>query len=243
MIFKDTSSKQGIVEDIDFLCDTDDTSYPIAQKVRNVNRWGDKFVALALNSDGRWQWDDTNWTDLPIGRQDLVAEQYDYQILAASPSTGQDFLRVLRVEVLDSSGNWTKLKRIDQADIYNQSLTDFLKTSGTPLYYDDMANTIFLYPKPSANITLGLKVYFQRNFSYFTSSDTTKVPGIPSVFHRYLSLGASFDYAVKKQLPQKNDINVEILKMEEAIKEFFAFRNKDEKVQVSSKYRRQGWAV
>jgi hypothetical protein len=238
MIFSDTSTKQGIVEDIDFLCDTDTTAYPLAQKVRNVNRWYDRMTSLLLDADGRWQWDDTNWTDLPVGVATLVNDQQDYSVFTAVPSSGQDYLKITRVEVKNASGNWVLLKPIDQVDVYDQSLTDFLKTSGMPQYYDKVGASIMLYPKPATNyvtLTGGLKVYFQRAPSYFSASDTTKQPGFPSLFHRYLSYGASFDYCVKKQLPQKADLEKSILEMEDAVKTFFVLRNKDERLGLTSK--------
>jgi len=52
MQFSDTSTKQGIVEDIDFNCDTDSGTYPTAQKVRNVNSWYDRAITIILGADG-----------------------------------------------------------------------------------------------------------------------------------------------------------------------------------------------
>lgn len=235
MVYSDTSTKQGIVEDIDFLLDTDANLYPLSQKTRNVNRWYDRAVSIFLESDGRWQWDDTNWTDLPIATSSLVADQQDYAVLAAVPDAGEDYLKLTRVEVKDSAGNWSKLIPIDQADLVDQSLTDFKKTSGTPMYYDQIGPSIFLYPKPSTSISSGLKVFFQRAPSYFTASDTTKQAGFPSTFHRYLSYGASLDYAIKKQLPQRDDFRVEIAAMEEAMRTFFSLRNKEDKLRLTAR--------
>lgn len=231
MQFSDTTNKQGIIEDIDFLVDTDANNYTVANKTRNVNRWYDKVVSIILDSDGRWQFDDSNATDLPIGTTNLVDSQQDYTI-------DTTFLRILRVEVLDVNGVWNKMLPIDQADIYNQAMTEFLKTAGMPKYYDLQGSSVFLYPKPSSvNVTLtaGLKIYYQRNVSYFTSSDTTKTPGFAPMYHRYLSLGAALDWAIKKQLPQKSDIAAELQQTEQDIRNFYALHNKDEKIQLTAR--------
>src|SRR5512137_1242260 len=114
MQFTDSSGKQGIVEDIDFNCDTDSGTYPLAQKVRNVNNWYDKAIAIILGADGRWQWDDTNATDMPVATTSFVDGQQDYTL-------DTTFLKLLRVEAKDSSGNWVKLKPIDIADLYDSS--------------------------------------------------------------------------------------------------------------------------
>ncbi len=232
MQFSDTSLKQGIIEEIDFNCDTDSTIFPVAQKTRSVNRWYDKAVSIILDSDGRWQFDDTNATDLPIATTSLVASQQDYTL-------DTTFLKILRVEVLDVAGVWNKLTPLDQADLYDQGLVEFLKTAGMPKYYDIQGSSIFLYPKPDAGISVtlaaGLKVYAQRNVSYFVAGDTTKVPGFASLFHRYLALGPSLDWCVKKQLPQKEDIKEQLAVMESDMRTFFSTRNKDEKIQLRAR--------
>lgn len=232
MLYSDPTLKQGIVEDIDFWCDTDATKYSLANKARNVNRWYDRAIALILDSDGRWQFDDTNATDLPIGTATLVNNQQDYTL-------DTTFIKILRVEVLDVNGQWNKLLPIDQADLYSQSVTDFLKTAGMPKYYDVQGSSILLYPKPdngvSVTLASGLKVFCQRNVSYFVAGDTTKVPGFVSLFHRYLSFGASLDWAIKKQLPQKNDLQGRVTVMEDAIRGFYSQREKDEKIQLTPK--------
>lgn len=232
MQLSDIALGQGIIQEIDFNCDTDATLFPVAQKVRSVNRWYDKAVSIILDSDGRWQFDDTNATDLPIATTTLVSGQQDYTL-------DTTFLRILRVEVLNVNGIWTKLDPLDQADIYNQGLVEFLKTAGLPKFYDVQGQSIFLYPKPDAGISVtlaaGLKVYTQRNVSYFVAGDTTKVPGFASLYHRYLALGPSYDWCVKKQLPQKNDIKAQLDTMEEDMRNFFSTRNKDEKIQLRAK--------
>ena len=89
MVFSDSSTKQGLVEEIDFLLGTDATDYPTAQKTRNINRWFDRVISLILQADAKWEWDDTNYTDLPIATASLVANQQDYSI------SGTEFLKIL----------------------------------------------------------------------------------------------------------------------------------------------------
>lgn len=232
MQYSDTALQQGIVQSIDFNCDTSATLFPLAQKVRLVNKWYNKVVAIILDCDGRWQFDDTNATDLPIATTTLVASQQDYTI-------DTTFLRILRVEVLNYAGVWVKLEPLDQVDIYDQGLVEFLKTPGMPKYYDVQGSSIFLYPKPDAGVSVtlaaGLKAYFQRNVSYFVAGDTTKVPGFASIFHEFLALGASYDWCVKKQLPQKKDIADQLEMMEADMRTFFAVRNKDDKPRLRAK--------
>lgn len=233
MVFSDTSTGQGLVQDVDFLVQSDSNSYSINDKTRNINRAYDHAVSLILKADGRWEFDDTNATDLPIATTNLVANQQDY-------SYDSTFLVIERVECQDQNGNWRALLPISQADVIRDgsSLTDFLKDAGVPIYYDKTANSMFLYPKSSYNATLGLKVYFKRNINYFLPTDTTKVPGFASMFHRYLSICAAIDYAVAKNLPQKDgqtSLFAQKLEMEENLADFYTRRASDENLHIGGR--------
>lgn len=242
MVFSNSSTKAGIVEEVDFLVNSNSTTYPIEQKTRNINRAYDDVVTLILGADGRWQWDDTNNTDLPIGVTNLASGQQDY-------SFAVDHLVVTRVEVKDSNGNWTALTPMDQNDLntasFNslssnkpggvftdrQSLTAFLNTPGIPLYYDKLASSIFLYPAPNYNSTGALKVYFQRGPNYFATNDTTKQPGFATHLHRYLSVSAAYDFALAKGLTNKlTSLKNEMIEWGSKITEFYTYRPKDESV-------------
>ncbi len=230
MQFSSTSDNAGIVEEIDFLIDTDLNSYPLTQKARNVNRYLDEVISLILQSDGRWEFDDNNYTNLPIATTSLVNEQQDYSI------SGGTFLKILRVEVKDINGNYYLLTPISEKDIQNQAMTEFQETAGMPKYYDKLGNSLFLYPKPSsANTTLtaGLKVYFQRLPSYFVSTDTTKTPGFNPLYHRILSVGAALDYAIANGMNSKIKILTPLLqKLEDGLISFYTQRIKDESVRM-----------
>jgi hypothetical protein len=246
--FSDTATKQGIIQECEYLVFGDngygrisgDTNL-LATFTRLTNEALNSIASLIMQSDNRWQWDDINDTDFPVATTNLVttlnSEQQDY-------SFDVTFLKILRVEVLDSAGNWTKLQPIDQSDIYDQSLTDFLKTAGQPLYYDKVGNSVFLYPKPLATAVTsanGLKVYFQRPPSYFTASDTTKQPGFNSLYHRLVALKASFDYAMVNSLdvvgsiPTGKGLAYMVETAETKLVEDYALRNKDEHIKLSVK--------
>lgn len=244
MDFNNTTTYDGLCQDIDFLVSTDSTNYDLYRKAANVNRALDDAIAIILSADGRWQYDDSNYTDLPIGTTDLVTNQQDY-------SFSSEFLDVTRVELKDANGNWRLLIPFDQKDLTvnnlaplptgvigigvpangaNYSLTDFLKTPGTPVYYDKIANSIFLYPTPNYSQASSLKIYFQRKPSYFLSTDTTKQAGIAKHLHRYLSYKAAYDWTTGKNMPDKRrELQDQITIFEQKIRQFYSIRKKDEK--------------
>jgi len=237
MVFSSSSDKSGIIEEIDFWILGSSASssidYVIADKTRNINRWLDRVVSLILQADNRWEWDDTNHTDLPIATTTLVHNQQDYEI------TGAAFLKIIRVEVKNSSGDFKQLTPISQQDKRGIALSEYQKTAGMPKEYDKLGNSIFLYPKPSSsNVTLsaGLKIYFQRTVDYFTTSDATQEPGFASPYHRILSVGAAKDYCVANTLQSRIAIlDAEIAKLEAGILEFYSSRDRDDRPRLGLK--------
>lgn len=239
LVFSDTSGKQGLIQ----FCESTlfgDNAYGkisgdsnlLATFTRLINEGLNRVTSLILQADGRWQYDDLNNTDFPIATTDLVADQQDYALAITH-------MRITRVEAKDAAGSWHLLVPIDQVDINNQSLTDYLKASGMPTYYDKLANSLFLYPKPaSASVTLsgGLKVWFQRPPSYFTTSDTTKTPGFNSVYHKLVGLLACRDYALDRQLSLAKSLSERVAIDEQALSDDYSMRNKDEKTKLKARY-------
>ncbi len=245
--FNDTSSaKNGLIQE----CESQvfgDNSYGrisndpnlLATFTRYINEAVNRVANLIMTADGRWQFDDTNFTDFPIATANLSTilglEQQDYTFDIT-------MLRILRVEVMDNTGAWQKLTPIDENDIYDQSLTDFMKTPGMPVYYDKQGTSIFLYPKPLATSVTslgGLKVWFQRPPSYFTTADTAKVPGFNSMYHRLVALIASRDYAMFKSLSIAKALTDKVSQDEDSLVENYALRSKDEHPKLSAK--RHDW--
>lgn len=194
------------------------SSYTTVSKTRDINSALNKYMLLAVQSEGKWQVDDTNQTNYPIITGDLVSSQQDYSFTTDGSSPANQILDIYRVEILDSTGTiWNKLVPIDQSELTGVALGEFMKTAGTPQYYDKTANGLFLYPKPSYASTNGLKIYINRSPVYFTSSDVstgTKVAGIPWAFQEYLAIRPSYFYSLSKGLPQTAGLANEMLKFE-----------------------------
>ena len=228
MKFNDTSSKTGICQDIDFMCHTDTTSYPLKDKARNVNTWYRKSVSWIRECHGDWEYDDSNLststdypTALPIWTTKLVANTQSYTL----PSTAQ---KVERVEVLDDEANYQIVSPIDKEQITDEAMSEFEETAGLPKYYDMVGALVVLYPKPGASFittTSGLKVYVARDIDEFHSTDTTQEPGFVSNFHRILSLGGAFDF--EEDPTKKNYLLAQIRDLRTEIKEFYSTRHKD----------------
>jgi len=228
MEFSNPTTKQGIVEDVDFILGPN--NYTIEDKTRNINKWYNNVVSLILSSDGKMQWDDSNNPDYPIGASDLEAgtQEYNYDSLGV--------LSISRVEILDQNGRGVQLMPIDQEDVRGIAMSEFMKTSGNPQYYDVIGDAVFLYPTPNYNKVNGVVMYFQRGANYFEATDTTKKPGFIQNFHQILSYGASLEYCIAKNLSKKiPGLMDQIAKLEQAIIDRYSSRDKDKKVRFKIK--------
>lgn len=223
-----SGSDAGIVDDARWIVGANSTSYPIADLTRNANRWLDKAVALIIPASGTWQFDDSNYTDYPIATTALVSGQQDYVFDVS-------FLRIERVEIKDEDDNWKRLRQLDSTEV-KISLEEFHETDGAPIFYDVSANSVKLYPTPDYAQNASLKVYFQRKGSYFVTTDTTKEPGFAEIFHRYVSLGAANDFALKMRSSNQKDIRGELVAMESDMQNFYSRRNRDGSHRMTPKF-------
>jgi len=204
------------------------SSYPIAEKVIDINLALDKVWDIILPNMGTWQLDDSNQTDYPIITTNLVSGQRDYSFV--TDEQGNLILDIYKVMVADSNGAYSEIFPVDvQSQSDTSGFYDGQNKTGKPTRYDKTANGIFLDLIPSYNYTNGLKIYINREASYFTVSDTTKKPGFAGIYHEYLALRPSYMYAYRNGLTNVNILKQEMLEMEQAIKENYANRSKDEK--------------
>lgn len=209
------------------LTKTNSTSLPNATMVILANAAMERVNSLLLRADNRWQFDDTNQSDLPIATTTITSGQKDYSLATAHIS-------IDRVEIKDSAGNWTLLKPIDQHDVRYQALGNYYPSNGLPREYDKIGNSIFLYPTPNYTLAAALKIYFTRPPVAFAAGDTTAVPGFNSLFHKLVPLWIAYDYAMANGLKNANQIFVEIQRLEDEIQKFYGERSRDERPRFST---------
>jgi hypothetical protein len=216
---------QTLDADIDFLCGSTSASYSPTNKRRNMNVALQDVARVIWESQGGWQYDDSNATTLPLAKTTIVHNQQDY----ALPPTSQ---RLEGVIVKDSGGNWVKLQPIDIHEI-DVAMPEYLETSGMPIYYNLVGRSVELYPKPSsAYVTLasGLGVYVSRDVTEFAVSATTETPGFPTAFHRILSYAAAVDFVQDPTARQQLVIQKD--RLEKGLTRFYSKRAVESKQQI-----------
>lgn len=241
IVFSDTTNKSGIIQQIEKKLgfvdgDISGDATKLAQFTADVNTTHDRALATIFQVGGTWQFDDSNQTDYPIITTDLVSGQRDYPFSVDANSNL--ILDVYKVFVKDPSGIFSEIYPVDVQEIgATDSFTDGINIGGTPNQYDKFANGLFLNPLPNYNSTGGLKMYVNREGSYFTVSDTTKKPGIAGLFHEYYVYRPCWQYATNKSLPSAAGFEREMLRLEDAIKDYYKAREKDVKKHMTPVFR------
>lgn len=231
--FSNTTDRDGIIELIERDTNTQSvttSSYPLKVKTNDVNEALSHFFLLAIKAGGRFQVDDTNQSNLPIITTDLVGSQGDYTFLVDDSTPSNQILDVRKIRIKDSNGQWKELTQIDR-ETFNVS--DYENITGTPDYFDLTGNSVILYPTPDYNSDEGLELYISRTPSYFVSTDTTKEPGVPKIFHSYFHLRPSYLYCLVKDLPQVAGLKYLVEQMEKSIMDYYSRRNRTERQRFS----------
>jgi hypothetical protein len=202
---------------------TNATTYTPANIAIDANIAQDEVWSEALKNNG-WNVDDFNQVDYPIIYTNLNAGQRDYTFI--TDETGNRIIDIYKVMIMDNNGVYQTIYPVDQQAETPSSMVDGQAKTGTPTCYDLTSNGIFLDLIPSYTKSRGLKVFIDREPTYFTASDTTKVSGIDPLCHDYLYLKPAYEYARDKGLNQSDkllrDLQVSIKK----ITKRYGIRNK-----------------
>lgn len=201
MVYSDTSTKLGIIEDITFLLGLDTNAYTLNDRTRNVNERFKMVWQMIFESYGGWQFIDDNVSDtstgVPYSEQTLTSGTGLYSLPSAA-------LTVKQVSFINSGGTRQQLIPITYEDFQNLGGDAAFVTNAVPIYYILQGDVIRILPVPNFTVaSTGLRIYFDQGVSVFASTDTTKTPGFASPFHRMLSIGASLDYALARGMADK----------------------------------------
>lgn len=201
MQYSDTSTKLGLVEDVDFLLGTDSTQYSTANKTRNMNARGGLIWTMIFEAYGGWLFIDDNTSDastgVPYAEQTLTSGLGLYGLPSAA-------LTVREVSVTDSNGVRKQMIPLTHEEFSGMGGDAAFPSTGVPQYVLLQGDILRLLPTPNYTVnSTGIRVYFDQAMALFTASDTTKVPGFASPFHRMLSIGGALDYAIANIMPKK----------------------------------------
>jgi hypothetical protein len=210
---------------IDVEVKTNTTTYPLATKVLDINVALDDAIDLAIRSCGIGQYDDTNFTDYPIITTNLVSAQRDYSY--TQDGSGNLVLDIYKVMVMNPSGVYEEIPQVDMQSYRDtEAFYDGLNITGQPTSYDRTGNGIIFDVIPNYSQTNGLKMFINREGSYFTTSDTTKKPGIDGRLHEYLVVAPACKYAQRNSLSNESILYQRKLLLEKKISEVYSKKDR-----------------
>lgn len=232
MVFSNTTTQGGLVQRFEFWTRNPYGSSGNTLKTitNNINGAFDEIMPLLLmlNSD-HIRWDDFNHTDRPWGTLNLVSGQSDYTI--SEDDNALDILNLTNVRIYENatSTEYVELQRmlIDDPRTLD-ALSPNPSVTGVPTHFVEQGNSIFLYPNPNYSATNGIQIFFEREQSYFTSSDTTKEPGFPKPFHEILAMIGALNWILVNKPQDVSIINVlreNIARMKKQLKVMIDLRN------------------
>lgn len=219
----------GVVDEVLDLADADLTSYPLTKIVRRCNTAIETLVAELLNASGTWQFDDSNYDNLPIGTTTLVDGQQQVTF-------SNEFLSVENVMILDIGGKWQPLNPVDQRQ--RGYPLENLTQATLPYLYDKEGPILTLYPPVSAlAVTLanGLKVKFKRTAVLFTIADTTMQPGFASPYHILVAQMAALPYCKTYKPDKVPQLVVDIREGKASMIKFYSAREQDIHANINTK--------
>ena len=222
------------------LCDADSTSYTDAVLLRRVNNALETAVGKIITADGTWQFDDTNYSDLPIGVGNLTSGVNSY-------SFASEYLAIQEVDILTTGGIYKRLEAFDPSEAGVSFEEEFgISTtstpSGFPTHYDKQGDSIRLNKGPTATdvtLTNGIKVRFKRTADLFTSAQVTagtKEPGIASPYHMLLAYMASIPYCMSYKPNRVALFEKKVDEMTKDMISFYAKRELDRRKEVTTEY-------
>lgn len=195
----------------------------------------DNYLLIWAKNAGTWQADDINHSDFQIITANIVSGRRDYGF--TSDENDNRIVDVSKVLILPSS-TATNYEEIIPVDELKTSLSDILvnTTTGVPRQYGKMANAVLLDAIPNYSVNNGIKMVTNREGSYLTSADTTKIIGVP-VYHEYFYLKPAYEYARINGLANLKELEKAIIDLEGnerlrvtgKIADFFAGRERDVK--------------
>lgn len=207
----------------------------LAEFIARANIALDTYLLIWAKTAGTWQGDDMNHTDFQIITANITSGRRHYPF--TTDENSNRITDVSKVLILPSA-TATDYVEINPIDELRTSSSDILinTNTGVPTQYGKLSNAIFLDAIPSYNATAGIKMVVNREGSYFTVNDTTKVVGVPA-FHEYFYLRPAYEKARitgASNLPRLENLiklyeGDEALRLNGKIANFFSYRERDVK--------------
>jgi|DEB0MinimDraft_6_1074348.scaffolds.fasta_scaffold32020_2 hypothetical protein len=169
------------------LNETDTTSYPFSDFIRDYNHAHNRLATVIMESDASFEFHDFNYTDLPVETANLIANQKTYQFT-------KYHAQIVGIAVKDGN-DVTVPQIVDERDPYWLARFESGDTGETPTHVMFYGNGYHFYPTPSVNVTDGIYLYFQQTPQMEDDTVTTTEPGVSQLFQEYYPVATARRYS------------------------------------------------
>lgn len=215
MVFNDTTTRQGLIQDAEDICGLGATGITgntalFQQFTRWANKWNQIAVTNAIKSSRGWDVDDPAYSTYASGTYPGTTNR-DYAI-----SSTEKVIGIKTVGISTDGTNYVWAEPMDITDRQNIAKDANIdgKFSKSAPKYDPKANSVDIYPKfTAAEVAAGAKVYieFYREPSAFATSGTdTQTPAVIAPYHQLISKGMSYEYAALYKPDLASRLSVDI---------------------------------
>lgn len=200
--FNSHATNQDIISDITFLLGgVGVADYSLIDRTRSVNAHFSRIWTIIFESYNGWKFMDDNTSDastgVPYADQTITSGTSLYAL-----PTGSLAIDGVAIK-LTASNPLTNLYPLSYEEFLERGGDGYFFTNSTPQYYMLQGDILRILPTPNYTLASAIRVYFEQDIASFASTDTTKVPGFASPFHRMLSVGAALDFAVARNMADR----------------------------------------
>lgn len=190
-----------------------------------INVAQDEVWSMIFNKVNKnWQADDFYHEKYPIITFDIVSGQRDYSFLA--DEQGNMILDIYKLMLTDNDGNVHEIPVVDQQE-KNADSNFYSTETGTPTKYDITGMGIFFDIIPNFSREDAIELYINRTAMQFATTDTTKKAGFNPLYHEYLVLKPSYEFARDNGLDNAERLKRDMNEMRTEIETAYGNRGKD----------------
>jgi hypothetical protein len=204
---------------------TTTSDYSDSSLIRDLNSELSAVRIHILRDRGVLEHDDPNYIDLPIATFPVNGTTYKL----TEDEDGNLIQTIHKVSIL-INGKEHDIPRIMPAEGSQEWLINQGSTKVPECYYE-VGKSIVLSHTPSEGGTL--KIWFDRELDIITTSDTTKVPGVPVAYHNLVAYKVALNYAIDKGLTNQGSINQRVMIEEQRLAQYEENRRVDEQTVIS----------
>lgn len=207
---------------------TNSNDYTNAQIAADFNAEASLIHIGILRDRGTLEFDDSNYSDLPVATFAITAGTREYKITVDENSN--EIFTKHKVAML-KDGVYVDVPRLQVGEgAQDAMLTKDTDSRDVSSGYYEIGQSIVFKDMPKTSTTG--KVWFDRALSFIASGDTTKVPGFPTPYHKLacLRVALSYEHLDDRQF---NKISRLTEREEILLQEFEQTRRKDELTQIT----------